>query len=207
MKVDSFSIGVFGTNCYIVQNNELKEGVIVDPGGRSTKVVNYIKDQGIEIKAILLTHGHFDHIMGLDDFTAAFPVPVYVHENEKELIADPSQNCSTMVCKGYTFTDVEYVKDHQILDLAGYQIEVIYTPGHTIGGCCYYIKDENVLFAGDTLFHESVGRTDFPTGSAATLVQSIKERLMCLPDETVVYPGHMGETTIGHERSHNPFLY
>ena len=157
-------------------------------------------------QAILLTHGHFDHIMGLDGVLSDFPIPVYAQEEEEILLKDASYNASVSYGPAYTFSGASYIKDGQILELAGMTIRVIHTPGHTIGGCCYYIESENVLFSGDTLFHDSVGRTDFPTGSQSQLVRSIREKLLGLPEETVVCPGHMSETTIGHEKKYNPFL-
>ena len=156
---------------------------------------------------MLLTHGHFDHIMGLDGFLKEFSVPVYACEAEKELLESAQLNSSaSMLGQPYTFSGAEYVTNRQNLKIAGFEIQVIYTPGHTGGGCCYYIPAENVLFSGDTLFHGSIGRTDLPTGSMGQLVNSIRDRLFVLPDETKVYPGHMEETTIGYEKKYNPFI-
>lgn len=206
MKIEKFVIGIIGTNCYLVQNEETKECILIDPAVLRAEIVSHIRSQGLKLKAILLTHGHFDHIMGVDGFLAEFPVPVYAHEKEKELLNDASLNSSSTYGPPYTFSGAEYVKDHEKLHAAGFDIEVIYTPGHTIGGCCYYVPSEGVLFSGDTLFCSSIGRSDFPTGSAGQLIRSIQERLMCLPDETRVYPGHMDETTIAFEKKSNPFL-
>ena len=156
--------------------------------------------------AVLLTHGHFDHIMGLDGLLREYDIPVYAFESEKEVLNSARLNLSAMMAGTYTFSDARYVKDGQILDIGGVQIRVIHTPGHTSGGCCYYIEKEGILFSGDTLFHTSIGRTDFPTGSSSQLVRSVKERLFDLPDETKVYPGHMEETSIGYEKKYNPFV-
>ena len=133
-------------------------------------------------------------------------MPVYVHEEEAELIADPILNESNTYTNGYTYEKAEYLHDGQTLDLIGYQFQVIHTPGHTSGGASYYVESEKVLFSGDTLFHSSVGRTDFKTSSMSALVHSIREKLFLLPDETVVYPGHMGATTIGTEKQINPYV-
>ena len=119
---------------------------------------------------------------------------------------DPRLNQSSTYTAGYTFSGAQYLRDRQTLALAGYTFEVIHTPGHTWGGCCYYIASEKVLFSGDTLFQCSVGRTDFETSSTSDLMYSVREKLLKLPDETHVYPGHMGETTIGYEKVHNPFV-
>ncbi|MGC4019080.1 MAG: MBL fold metallo-hydrolase [Muricomes sp.] len=206
MKIERFVIGIISTNCYLVQNEETKECFLIDPASCPAKLVEHIKTTGLELKAILLTHGHFDHIMGIDGFLEAFPVPVYAHEAERAMLEDAALNSSGTYGPGYTFSGAEYVKDGQKLSLAGMEIEVIYTPGHTAGGCCYYISSENVLFSGDTLFQASIGRTDLPTGSSSQLICSIKDKLMCLPGETKVYPGHMDETSIAFEKMHNPFL-
>lgn len=206
MKIERFVIGIIGTNCYVVQNEETKECILIDPAACPAELVSHIKNKGLKLTAILLTHGHFDHIMGIDGFLKEFPVPVYAHEEEKALLHDASLNSSSIYGAGYTFTGATYIKDGEQLHLAGMEIEVIYTPGHTIGGCCYYISSEGVLFSGDTLFYTSVGRTDFPTGNAGQLIRSIQKHLMCLPEGTKVYPGHMDETTIGFEKVNNPFL-
>lgn len=206
MKVEKFVIGMLQTNCYLVQNEESKECFLVDPAICPEELVGHIKSEGLKLKAILLTHGHFDHIMGLDGFLKEFPVPVYAHEEEQGLLNDSVLNASAEYGPGYTFSDAEYLKDGQKLTAAGMEIEVLYTPGHTIGGCCYYIPAEGVLFSGDTLFWASIGRGDLPTGSYSELVRSIQDKLMRLPGKTKVYPGHMQETTIGFEKIHNPFI-
>lgn len=206
MKIEKFVIGMIGTNCYIVENEETKECFLIDPAACPPEMVTHIRQKGLHVQAILLTHGHFDHIMGIDGFLKEFPVPVYAHEEEKALLNDAELNASAEYSAGYTFSGAEYVRDGQTLELAGIKIQVLYTPGHTIGGCCYYIQEEGVLFSGDTLFYGSTGRTDFPTGSQSRLIRSIREKLLVLPDETKVYPGHMSETSIGFERMYNPYL-
>lgn len=206
MKIEKVVIGMIGTNCYIVENEETKECFLIDPAACPPELVTHIRQKGLHVQAILLTHGHFDHIMGIDGFLKEFPVPVYAHEEEKALLNDAELNASAEYSAGYTFSGAEYVRDGQILELAGIEIQVLYTPGHTIGGCCYYIQEEGVLFSGDTLFYGSTGRTDFPTGSQSRLIRSIREKLLVLPDETKVYPGHMSETSIGFERMYNPYL-
>ena len=197
---------MIGTNCYLVINEETKDTVMVDPGAYPAKLKNAVKEQGLKLKAVLLTHAHFDHIMGLDALLEEYPVPVYVHEAEKGLIADPKTNLSLTYTNGYVFEDATYVTDGQKIAAAGVTFEVLFTPGHTSGGCCYYAETENMLFSGDTLFRCSVGRSDLPTGDETTLIRSIKEKLLVLPENTVVYPGHMAATTIQTEKTANPFL-
>ena len=207
MKIENFVLGPVGTNCYIVSNEGTKECFLVDMAACPPELVNHIKNSGLTVKAVLLTHGHFDHIMGLDRFLEEFPAPVYACAAEKELLESPQLNSSSgMLGQPYTFHGAQYVKDGDLLDMAGMKIQVIQTPGHTIGGCCYYIADEQTLFSGDTLFRASIGRTDLPTGSMGALVRSVKEKILVLPDETRVYPGHMEETTVGYEKKYNPFL-
>lgn len=206
MKIERFVIGPIGTNCYIVINEETKECFVTDPAACLPELVSHIRSTGLKVQAVLLTHGHFDHIMGIDGFVREFPVPVYAHEAEKELLENAQLNSSAMYGMGYTYSGAEYLKDGQVLTIAGFEIHVIYTPGHTAGGCCYYIPAEHVLISGDTLFHASIGRTDLPTGSSSQLVRSVREKLMVLPEETKVYPGHMEETTIGYEKKYNPFV-
>ena len=207
MKIDRFVIGPVGTNCYIVRNDDTDECFVTDPAACPLELVGHIRREGLNVKAVLLTHGHFDHIMGLDDFLKEFPVPVYAFSEEKPLLESAELNSSLgMFGSPYTFSGAEYVSDGQILHIAGFEIRVIHTPGHTAGGCCYYIPAENVLISGDTLFRASVGRTDLPTGSMGDLVRSVREKLFVLPEETKVYPGHMEETTIGYEKQYNPFV-
>ena len=207
MKIEKFVLGPVGTNCYIVRNDDTMECFIVDVAACPPEFVSHIRNSGLTVKAVLLTHGHFDHIMGLDRFLEEFPVPVYACAAEKDVLESSQLNSSAgMLGQPYTFTGARFVKDGDLLDVAGMKIQAIQTPGHTIGGCCYYIADENVLFSGDTLFRASVGRTDLPTGSMSALVRSVTDRLLVLPDETRVYPGHMEETTIGYEKQYNPFL-
>lgn len=206
MKVEKFVTGIISTNCYLVINEDTKQAVVIDPAACPSYLMSHIKSEGLKIEAILLTHGHFDHIMGIDGFLSEFDVPVYVHEEDADAMEDPVLNQSSTYTSGYTFGKAQYLRDRQTLELAGYTFQVIHTPGHTKGGCCYYVASEGVLFSGDTLFQNSVGRTDFVNSSTSDLVHSVREKLFLLPDDTMVYPGHMGETKIGHEKKYNPYV-
>ena len=206
MKVEKFVTGIISTNCYLVINEDTKQAVVIDPAACPSYLMSHIKSEGLKIEAILLTHGHFDHIMGIDGFLSEFDVPVYVHEEDADAMEDPVLNQSSTYTSGYTFGKARYLRDRQTLELAGYTFQVIHTPGHTKGGCCYYVASENVLFSGDTLFQNSVGRTDFVNSSTSDLVHSVREKLFLLLDDTMVYPGHMGETKIGHEKKYNPYV-
>mgnify|MGYP000350349985 CR=1 FL=1 len=199
-------LGPVQTNCYFLINEDTKEVLIVDPADRAQKIIEWINSEGLKPVAILLTHGHFDHIMGIDTLRREWSVPVYASALEQKVLTDANVNLSVAYGAGYVFADAKFLEDGASLALAGYQIRMISTPGHTAGGCCYYIEEEEVLFSGDTLFAGSVGRTDFPTGRMSTLVRSVKERLLSLPEDTQVYPGHMEATTIGFEKENNPFL-
>ncbi len=206
MKIERFVLGAMKTNCYLIENEETKELVIVDPGGCSDYLISRVRSNGLTPKAILLTHGHFDHVMGIDGWIKEFDIPVYLHEDEKEILAAPQLNLSQMFGTGYCYNNVKCLKDGEEFKIAGFVFKVLHTPGHTAGGCCYYEEKEKVLLSGDTLFYHSVGRSDFPTGNTLTLVKSIREKLFCLPDDVIVYPGHDRETCIADEKMHNPFV-
>ena len=207
MKIERFVLGPIETNCYVVVNEDTKECFAVDMAYCPKAYVDHIREQGYQMKALFLTHGHFDHIMGLSDVMEDIKIPVYVEEADLPMMMDGESNLSSGYMRGgYQFADAVPVRDGQQLQIAGFQFRVIHTPGHTPGGCCYYMEQEDVLFSGDTLFRTSVGRSDFPGGSASALVRSVKEKLLILPEETHVYPGHMEETTIGYEKRHNPFV-
>lgn len=202
MKIKHFVVGMISTNCYMVINEETKEAVVVDLAQHPKKMLDYAQEKGIIVKAVLLTHGHFDHIMGIDELLKVYDVPVYVHEDDKETMTNPAFNLSG----NYSFSDSVYLKDCDVLELAGMEFRVIHTPGHTPGCVCYYMEADQVLFSGDTLFEMSVGRTDFPNSSTKDLIRSVREKLFVLPDEVLVLPGHMGETSIGYEKLHNMYV-
>lgn len=206
MKIEKFVLGALQTNSYLILNEDTKEVLIVDPATCPDYVVSHVKSNGYVPKGILLTHGHFDHVMGIEKWVELYDIPVYLHEEEKEVLATPNLNLSVMMGKYYSYDKVQTLKDGEILELAGFSFKVIHTPGHTKGGCCYYEESEEVLISGDTLFHSSVGRSDFPTGSMSTLIKSIKEKLFVLPDMVMVYPGHNSLTCIADEKKYNPFV-
>ena len=206
MKIEKFVLGSMGTNCYLIINEETKELIIIDPATCPDYVVSHVNSNGYIPRAIFLTHAHFDHVMGIDGWVKEFGIPVYLHEEEKKVLEDPELNLSGVFGASYSYSDVKCLKDGQELEVSGFIFKVIHTPGHTCGGCCYYCAEEGVLISGDTLFYQSVGRSDFPTGSMGTLVRSIKEKLFCLPEDVMVYPGHNDSTCIGDEKKYNPFV-
>ena len=158
------------------------------------------------MQAILLTHGHFDHIWGANEVRSLAGVKMYAYEQEKELLNSEKLNVSKGAGRPYTVEADVYLKDGETLTVADMTCKCIATPGHTAGSCCYYFEDAGILVSGDTLFQESVGRTDLPTGNMRTLMNSVKQKLFVLPEETKVYPGHGESTTIGYEKKYNPFI-
>ncbi|MFV0241009.1 MAG: MBL fold metallo-hydrolase [Lacrimispora sphenoides] len=204
-RIKTCPVGQLGTNCYVIYRESLKKAVIVDPGADGAYILDLCRELSLVPEAIILTHGHFDHILAVKDIKEAFPdVKIYAGKQEEEMLAEPSVNLSSSFGKAYSVHADGYEEDGAILPLAGMAFKVLLTPGHTSGSVCYLIESENVLISGDTLFLESLGRTDFPTGSQSQILSSIKERLFVLPDDTLVYPGHGEATTIGHEKVYNP---
>ena len=206
LQIAHYMVGPVQTNCYFAINKETKEALVIDPGEEAARLMQQIREQGLTVAAILLTHGHFDHAGAAEELSALCNAPVYAHEAEKETLESEKLNACWMIGRKETYRADLFVKEEQELDLAGFHIRVLFTPGHTRGGCCYYFPYENVVFSGDTLFQMSVGRTDLEGGSMSQIVHSIQEKLMPLPEQTVVYPGHGEATTIETERMYNPYL-
>lgn len=212
MIINHYVVGMVQTNCYIVINDETKDCFIIDPGASGKQLAEKIRNDNFTPVAVLLTHGHFDHAGAAKTLADEFDVKIYAHEAEADTLQKPQKNLSGMVGAKESYDADEFLKDNQTINLAGFEIKVLHTPGHTEGGCCYYIAEENVVFTGDTLFAQSVGRTDFPGGSMSQIVRSIQEKLMTLnvagnlETDIMVYPGHNDPTTIETERIENPYL-
>ncbi len=206
LKIGRIVMGMCQTNCYFVYEEGEKDVIVFDPADKGEILFQKLTDAGFTIRAMLLTHGHFDHIWGVNKLRDLSGAKVYAYEGEKELCEDAGKNVSAQAGRAETVTADMYVRDGEIIEVAGMSCRLIATPGHTQGSCCYYFEEDGILISGDTLFRESVGRTDLPTGSQSMLVRSVREKLMVLPDEVKVYPGHGDETTIGHERKYNPFV-
>lgn len=206
MKIEHYVVGVVGTNCYFIVNEQTKECLIIDPGDNADALAQKIEAGGYVPQAILLTHGHFDHIMGVEGLRGRYDLPVYVHEADAEMLERPDLNCGMMIGTSVSVKADKILRDGDKLALAGMNIEVLHTPGHTPGGVCYYFPKEEVVFSGDTLFFESVGRTDLPGGDMSALVRSVREKVLKLPDLTIVYPGHGEPTKISTEKQYNPFI-
>ena len=207
MQVYNIPTGAIGTNTYLVFNEDTQQGFLVDPGSYNSKIAEKIKEMGIDIIYMILTHGHADHIMGVEGFQSDFPdAKVVANVNEKEMLGDENFNMSRQFGQPTSIDADLYVDDEEEMDIGGLHLKFLFTPGHSPGGMCVYIPEENTLFSGDTLFQASIGRTDFPGCSFKALESSIHEKLWPLPDETQVFPGHMGPTNIGFEKEHNPFV-
>lgn len=206
LELQQCVLGPAYTNCYIAKNKETGEALIIDPADSPSKIELKVNAMGARPVAVLLTHGHFDHIMGVEAVREKYQIPVYACRQEEEMLREPSVNMTDQMGKSCSIRPDVFLDDLQVFEAAGFSIQMIHTPGHTKGSCCYYLKEEGVLFSGDTLFCGSVGRTDFPGGSASQIRNSLHRLLAALPDDTSVYPGHDTSTTIGYEKRYNPFV-
>ena len=207
MRITNLPSGMLSVNTYLAVDEETNKGIIVDPGGYNKALTNAVAENGTDIEYITITHGHSDHICGVNEHKEEFPnAKVVAYKDEEPMLLSPDMNQSIAFGQPYTVKADILVSDGDELDFGNLTMKFMHTPGHTKGGMCIYIEKANVLFSGDTLFHGSIGRTDLPTGSSSQLVRSVREKLMVLPEETKVYPGHMEETTIGYEKRYNPFI-
>ncbi|MBS6195367.1 MAG: MBL fold metallo-hydrolase [Clostridiales bacterium] len=198
-------LGMVATNTWLLKNKETGELVVIDPADQADAIERKIQQMEGKPAAVLLTHGHFDHMLAAEELHDRYGIPVYAFAGEKQLLADSQANLSGAWAKPYVLSADQWVSEGAEISLAGFSIRVLHTPGHTAGSCCYYLQDEGVLFSGDTLFAGSVGRTDFPTSNGGQMRESLHRLLSELPEETRVFPGHNEETTIGYEKRYNPF--
>lgn len=209
MKIDRLILGDFQTNCYVVRQEEAAaDCLIIDPGLGPDDLLDLLSRQQLHPVAIIITHGHVDHIAGVAALLQQYPqIRVYIHKADAGLLTDPEANLSVLTGSVVATrpADVQ-LQDGDIIEEAGVRFKVLHTPGHTIGGICLYAEPEALVFAGDTLFADSVGRADFPGGDMEQLIESIRTKLFPLPDKTVVYPGHGMRTTIAREKRANPFV-
>ena len=207
MIIECVEVGELQVNCYILAESENSKAIIIDPGADVKKIINCLKKHSLQAALIINTHGHADHI-GCDD---KFGVPIYIHKLDASMLRDAELNFSNFLMSPYSVSkkaEIIQIGDKNVIELGRIKLEVIHTPGHTPGGISLYLNSDgkNVLFSGDALFYRSIGRTDFPGADGALLLKSIKEKLLILPPETVVYPGHGESSTINFEIKNNPFL-
>ncbi len=195
----------YGTNTILLWDDESKEALLIDPGKTSSDLHKEIISMGLEVKGILNTHGHADHIGGNEYFKEKFKCPIMIHADDQAMLTDSKKNLSAFMGQDILSPQADVIlQEGDKINLGKYTFEVIHTPGHTQGGISLY--GHKILISGDTLFQLSVGRTDFPGGSFEKLEKSIKEKLFILPDETIVIPGHGGFTSIDREKLENPFI-
>lgn len=209
LNIRTFPLGPLQTNCYVVSNKE-KQCLIFDPGEQGEMFVKELRRLNLKPLAIILTHAHFDHIGAVDFVRESFSIPVYIHQAEKNWLMDATKNGSARyrelpMIEGKA-ADVLIEKDG-LLEIGPFACQMYHTPGHSPGSISYWFKEDGFAIVGDTLFQGSIGRTDLPYGNHKELIQSIHNKLLSLPEQTICYPGHGGPTTPEEEMNHNPFLH
>ncbi len=205
MKIIELQVGHLGTNCYIVYCEQTLKAGVVDPGGNAETIIAEINKAGLTVEYVINTHGHADHIAANSAVQQATGAKILIHQADAGMLTDAQRNLSTFIGAGIVCQPADRLLHHKdTVSIGNIELTVLHTPGHTPGGIC--LLADKVLIAGDTLFAESIGRTDFPGGSYSELINSIKENLLGLADDVEVLPGHGPRTSIGWERSHNAFI-
>ncbi|MFZ0304412.1 MAG: MBL fold metallo-hydrolase [Terracidiphilus sp.] len=207
MILETFAVGPLQCNCTILGDDETREAIVIDPGDEITRIHRRLTELGLTLRQILITHGHIDHVGGALKLKRLTGAPILLNQNDLELLAMMKEQAAWVgVPTPAVAPPDESLKDELVVGLARYPAQVIHTPGHTQGSICLHFSRQNLLFAGDTIFAGSIGRTDLPGGDYPQIIRSIHSRLLVLPEETRVIPGHGPKTTIGEERESNPFL-
>ena len=203
--IDVIPVGGIETNCYLMGDD--KEAILIDPGEDADKIIGAIKKRNAKVTNIVLTHGHADHIGAVPELKKYTRAPVLIHSEDAIMLTDAMANLSAVFDVPFVTTPADgLLKDGDLIVAGDIKLKVLFTPGHTPGGISLYEKDAGVVFTGDALFAGAIGRTDFPRASHEQLIEAIQEKLLKLPDETVVYPGHGPKSTIGNEKEENPWL-
>jgi glyoxylase-like metal-dependent hydrolase (beta-lactamase superfamily II) len=207
MEWSQIPLGILQTNCYVIENEE-GSCLIIDPGSEGKKLVSWLNEKNLNPVAIMLTHAHFDHIGAVDEVRESFNIPVYVHQNERNWLKDPMLNGSYQFTKGHIQVNPadSLITSEEKMIVGPFEFLIFETPGHSPGSVSYFFEGEGVVVSGDALFKGSIGRTDLVEGNQSQLLKSIHEKLLTLPEETIVMPGHGPATTIAEEMDSNPFL-
>jgi len=209
MDIERIIVGSYETNCYILRKNSKSANcLIIDPGLEAGPSLRFLAENMLKPSAVILTHGHIDHIRALEDIRIKYPdIKVYIHKLDAAMLTGEKSNLSELTGKIFKTKSADILlEEGNSIKEAGLELEVLHTPGHTPGGICLYAKDEGTVFVGDTLFAGSIGNTEFPEGNMAELLNSINQKLLVLPEKVVCFPGHGNRTTIAREKTHNPFL-
>ncbi len=203
--LETLVVGELQMNCYLFGCAKTREAVIIDPGGDAAQIIEAAETAGASVKMILLTHGHYDHIGGLNEMRGKYGCPVLIHVADEEALTNPMVNLSALTGANIKCDAAEQIlEDGDRIAVGNLQLEVLHTPGHTPGGVCF--RWEKIVFGGDLLFNGSIGRTDLPGGSFEEIESSILKKIYVLDDETVIYPGHGEPTSVGFEKKYNPFV-
>jgi hydroxyacylglutathione hydrolase len=207
MIFETVEVGPLGVNCFILGCEDTREGVVIDPGGDVGRIAEIVQRHGLKIRYIINTHGHFDHVGGNLQAVKAFGAPLLIHENDAVMLGRTAEVARMYGMQGENSPAPDsFLAEGMEIIFGTQRMKVLHTPGHTQGGCCLYLEAEKKVITGDTLFADSIGRTDLPGGSHEQLLASIKTKLFTLPDEVTAYPGHGPKTTIGHEKHNNPYF-
>ena len=207
MMLECLTVGPLQENCYLLADTHTKEAVLIDPGDEAARLLEVLDDKGLTLRAVWLTHAHFDHVGAVADILERYPVPLYLHPADAPLLEHASASAARWgIPLKQPPTDFLTLSGKQILTLGSLQAHCLFTPGHAPGHIAFYLPTEGIVIAGDALFQGSIGRTDLPGGDQAQLLESIRRELLILPPQTKVYPGHGPATTVGEEARSNPFL-